>query len=256
MEFADIILEEKDLVKKIEIISFLKKKEKIFFDTSVILKAEITKQFMDIMNIDVDKNKVITACLVYGFKRINSPQEIQRIKKEGKLDYEYLKSLGFNDRFCKICSEYNRYNEKEGYVREKEGDILELVDNFGGLIMHRPERLAFPIEDAIQVLEYKNLHHKNNRYLEEFKKFINIMEAIETKRMVGSYTKLQNCFNMLKREDIAGAVRAIYDHEDRIAIAIGLDVDGNPQTRLENVGKFSARLMELNKIENEEKKGK
>ena len=119
--------------------------------------------------------------------------------------------------------------------------------------MHRPERLAFPIEDAIQVLEYKNLHHKNNRYLEEFKKFINIMEAIETKRMVGSYTKLQNCFNMLKREDIAGAVRAIYDHEDRIAIAIGLDVDGNPQTRLENVGKFSARLMELNKIENEEK---
>ena len=101
MEFADIILEEKDLVKKIEIISFLKKKEKIFFDTSVILKAEITKQFMDIMNIDVDKNEVITACLVYGFKRINSPQEIQRIKKEGKLDYEYLKSLGFKATF--IC---------------------------------------------------------------------------------------------------------------------------------------------------------
>lgn len=252
MEFADIILEEKDLIRKIEIISFFKKKEMVFFDTGVILKAEITKQFVNTMNIDVDMNEIITECLVYGFKRINSPQEIERIKTEGKRDYEFLKSLGFSDRFCKICTEYNRYNESDGYVREKEEDILELVENFGGLIMHRPERLAFPVEEAMQVLEYKNLNKKNNRYLEEFKKFINIMEAIEVNGMMGAYTKLQNCFNILKRDDISGAVRAIYDHEERMAIAVGLDVEDDFVIKTKDIGKFSARLNELNKQEKKE----
>ena len=74
MNFAEILLEEKDLVKKIEIVSLYKKKEKVFFDTSVVLKAGIAKQFIETMNLDVDKNKVLTACLVYSFKRINTPQ--------------------------------------------------------------------------------------------------------------------------------------------------------------------------------------
>ena len=41
---------------------------------------------------------------------------------------------------CKICEEQNRYSGST--PREKESDILELVDNFGGMLMHRPERIA------------------------------------------------------------------------------------------------------------------
>ena len=57
--------------------------------------------------------------------------------------------------------------------------MLELVENFGGLIMHRPERLAYPIDEAMQILEVKNLNNKHNRYLKDFKKFIEIMEDVE-----------------------------------------------------------------------------
>lgn len=179
MNFAEIILNEKDFIKKIETVYLFQKKEKVYFDTSVVLKAGIAKQFIETMKIDVDENLVLTACLVYSFKRINSPQEISRIRKEAENDYQYIKSLGFDEKFCKICSEYNRRNEPEGYVREKEGDVLELVENFGGLIMHRPERLAYPIDEAMEILEVKNLNNAHNRYLEEFKKFIEIMEDIQ-----------------------------------------------------------------------------
>ena len=54
--FAQYMLNEPDFIKKIEIASFLKKKKNTFFNTSVILKAEITREFMSVMKIDVDKN--------------------------------------------------------------------------------------------------------------------------------------------------------------------------------------------------------
>ena len=52
----------------------------------------------------------------------------------------YLKTLGFSDRFCKICSEVNRYNEIE--EREKESDILEgqmEISDYPGIV---PEEVA------------------------------------------------------------------------------------------------------------------
>lgn len=252
MNFADILLQEKDLVKKIEIVAYYKKKNDIFFDTSVILKAGIAKQFIETMNLDIDMNKVLTACLVYSFKRINTPKEIERIKTEEKKDYEYLLSLGFKEDFCKICREYNRYNEKDGYVRDKEGDVLELVENFGGLILHRPERIAFPVDEAMQVLELKNLKNKRNRYLKDFKKFIEIMEDIEVGR-IGSYSKLQKSFNLLKRDDISGAVRALYEHEIRIAEAIGLEIESfDGKKTIKDTGKFMTKVLENNKKEEEE----
>lgn len=90
---------------------------------------------------------------------------------------DYLKTLGFSHRFCKICSEVNRYNEIE--EREKESDILELVDNFGGMLLHRPEREGFKPDEALILLEERNLKGKDNRYLEEFKKFVVAMEEIK-----------------------------------------------------------------------------
>ena len=90
---------------------------------------------------------------------------------------EYLSTLGFSSRFCKICSEVNRYNEIE--EREKESDILELVDCFGGMLLHRPEREGFKADEALILLEERNLKGKDNRYLEDFKKFVVAMEDIK-----------------------------------------------------------------------------
>ena len=88
-----------------------------------------------------------------------------------------IKSLLIQYRkFCKICLEHNRYNDNK--VREKESDILELVDQFGGMLLDRPERVAFPIEEALILLENRNLKNCNNAYLNEFKEFINIVKEI------------------------------------------------------------------------------
>ncbi len=78
------------------------------------------------------------------------------------------------DRFCKICTEVNRYLNNED--RENESDILELVDNFGGLVLDRPERKGFPIEEAMNLIESRNLKDANNKYLKQFKEFIYLKE--------------------------------------------------------------------------------
>ena len=41
--FAEYILEEKDFTKKMEIMFYLQKKAKIFFDKSVMFKTELAK---------------------------------------------------------------------------------------------------------------------------------------------------------------------------------------------------------------------
>ena len=179
-KFANMILGEKNFLKKLDLAVFLAKKDNNFFDTSVIYKAEITKLFVNKMQIEeIDENEVITAAIMYTCKKVDSAREIERIKKEKNKDFEYLKSLGFSDRFCKICLEHTRYNQpEENYEREPEGDILELVENYVGLTMHREDRMAFPIDEAIDLIENKNLQGKYNRYLNLFKEFVEIMEEI------------------------------------------------------------------------------
>ena len=176
-KFADYILSEENCTKKMEIVYYLQKRTGIFFDNSVILKTQLAKYFIEIMNLDVDKNLVLTACLLYDCKKNDSPQNLDKVKQYPRMSAEFLKTLGFSDRFCKICEQHSRYSEDLG-EREKESDILELVDQFGGMLLHRPERMAFSVEDAICLLEYRNLKGKENRYLEQFKEFVRKMEGI------------------------------------------------------------------------------
>lgn len=175
--FADYILSEKDYIKKMEIAYYLHKREGIFFDTSVILKTEIARMFIEKMKLDVDENLVITACLLCGCKKSNNPQDFSKFKSYAKDGAEYLKTLGFDDRFCKICEEMNRYSGSE--PREPESDILELVDNFCGMVLDRPERRGFPLDEALVLMEYRNLKGKYNRYLEDFKKFVYLKEEVQ-----------------------------------------------------------------------------
>lgn len=174
--FADYILAEKDLVKKMEIVYYMKKREKIFFDNSVILKTEIARLFIETMKLDVDENLVLTACLLYACKKNTMSHDLDSIKRYAIDGAEYLETLGFSKRFCKICTQVNRYLGDED--REKESDILELVDNFGGLVLDRPERKGYPIDEALNLIENRNLKDKHNIYLEKFKTFMCLKEGV------------------------------------------------------------------------------
>ena len=175
--FAEYILSEPDYIKKMEIVYYLQKRTNIFFDNSVIFKAEIAKMFIDDMGIDdVDENVLLTACLLCFCKKSNDPQDLSKVKSYAKEGAEYLATLGFDERFCKICEEVNRYSGSE--PREKESDILELVDNFCGMLLNRPERRGFPVDEALILLEFRNMKVKQNRYLEKFKQFVIVTEQI------------------------------------------------------------------------------
>ena len=174
--FADYILSEKDWIRKMEIMHYLKKKTGIFFDKSVIFKTYLAKLFLENTDLGLDNNEIITACLLCNCKKMDNPQDINRIKSYAKDGAIYLKELGFSDRFCKICEEVNRYSGSN--PREKESDVLELVDNFGAMLLDRPERIAFKPDEAIVLLEYRNLKDKHNIYLNEFTNFANQMEKI------------------------------------------------------------------------------
>ena len=175
--FADYILNEKDYAKKLEITYYLQKRTGIFFDNSVILKTELARMFMEDIDLCVDKNLVITACLLCGCKKKKDATDINTIRNYAQDGAKYLSTLGFDKRFCKICEEVNRYSGSN--PREPESDILELVDNFGGLVLDRPERRGFPIDEALVLTEYRNLKGCNNRFMEQFKEFIFMEEGIK-----------------------------------------------------------------------------
>lgn len=207
------ILAEKDLFKKIELVYYLKNKLNLFFDNSVLLKLELANMFVDSLCLQVDKNKVLTSCLIYSLNKIDGIYEKSRIKTKKKEDFKFLQSLGIPEDVCKICMEYNRINQTQKYTREKEGDVLELVENFGGMLLHREDRPAYSVRDAIDLLENKYLVEKQNQFLEDFKFFIDVME--ESSKL-GVITSLQRKINKIKRSDISAGIRVLYDNRDSI----------------------------------------
>lgn len=191
--FANYILNENDWVRKMEIMYYLEKKGNVFFDKSVILKTELAKLFVEIMNIEeVDENMVITACLLCNSRKPSNFSDINKVKSYAKDGAEYLERLGFSKRFCKICEEVNRYSKSE--PRDKESDILELVDNFGGMLLDRFDRIAFKPDEALLLLEYRNLKGNKNIYLEQFTQFIEKIQRahIGLNRSIEYLSKLMN----------------------------------------------------------------
>ena len=175
--FAEYILSEKDWIKKMEIMYYLEKRGNIFFDNSVVFKTEILKLFLDNTSFGFDENMLITACLLCNCKKIDNFSDMNKVKTYALEGAQYLATLGFDKRFCRICEQVNRYSGSE--PREPEADVLELVDQFGGMLLDRPERIGFKVDEALVLLEFRNLKGKENRYLETFKNFVNRMEAIK-----------------------------------------------------------------------------
>ena len=204
--FAEYILSEKDLLSKMEITYYLSKKRKIFFDKSVVFKTEIARNFLNYAKLDVNPNTILTACLLCNCRKIDNAQDLESIHSYAKKGAEYLHTIGFSDRFCKICEEVNRYSNSN--PREKEGDILELVDHFGGMLLDRPERIGFKPDEAMVLLEYRNLKDVENVYLQEFKGFVEFMEKINMheftsmtalNRLVKIYNDTENIGNFMQK---------------------------------------------------------
>ena len=55
---------------------------------------------------------------------------------------------------------------------------MELADQFGGMLLDRPERIAFKTDEALVLLEYRNLKDRYNQYLPDFKQFVSEMEGV------------------------------------------------------------------------------
>lgn len=181
--FADYILNEKELAAKMEITYYLSKKTGIFFDKSVIFKTELARLFLNYAtDIEVDKNLVLTACLLCNCKKVEGAQMLEKLKTYAKEGADYLREMGFDKKFCKICQEVNRYSESN--PREKESDILELVDNFGGMLLDRPERIGLKPDEALVLLEHRNLKDRYNRYLNTFSNFVAMIENIKIEDIV------------------------------------------------------------------------
>ncbi len=210
--FAEYILSEKDFIKKIDAMIFLKKKNKVFFNVSVIMKTEILREFMSVMKIDVDRNLVLTASLMYDCLKVESPEQINKTRKMDECYRNYLKNLGFSERFCNICIGHDRQYKIDN--RENESDLLEIVDQFGAMLLHRSDRLAYSVEEAMDLLKNKNLAKVNNQYLGLFEEFVDIMEDMEVLQL-GLLTRFQKDMNCLKRDDISGAVRELYNTFER-----------------------------------------
>lgn len=212
---AEYVLNEPDFIKKVEVANYLKKKNNIYFNTQVILKAEIARQFIDYMEInDFDRNFVLSACLMFDCLKIDSPEEVKRLEKSQEEYKDYLLSLGFDERFCKVCNEHSRVGHDPKEKRELESDILELVDQFGGLLVNRSDRLAFTVPEALEVMMNINLKSVDNVYKEKFAEFVDIMENVDETK-VGLLTRFQNNMNCVKRNDIPDAVRVLYETSER-----------------------------------------
>ena len=213
--FAEYILEEQDLAAKMEIVYYLSKKSKIFFDKSVVFKTEIARMFLNYAKLDIDKNLILTACLLCNVKKINNAQDIESVHTYAKKGAEYLSGLGFNKIFCKICEEVNRYSGSN--PRERESDILELVEQFGGMLLDRPERIGFKPDEALVLLEHRNLKDTYNRYLDIFMDFVNFLEKINMseltsmpalRRLVKIHNETKSIMDFIKE--------VVYNYEPKI----------------------------------------
>ena len=213
--FAEYILNEEDLASKMEIVYYLSKKRKIFFNKSVILKTEIARMFLKYSKINVDKNLVLTACLLCNCKKVDNAQDLQKVHTYAKEGADYLKELGFSKRFAKICEEVNRYSNSN--PRERESDILELVDQFGGMLLDRPERIGFKPDEALVLLEHRNLKDEYNRYLNTFVEFVNFMEKIEIDDLV-NMTALRRLVKIHNEtEELTKFIKeVIYNYEPKV----------------------------------------
>lgn len=206
--FASYILNETDWAKKLEIMYYLKKKTGIFYDNTVVFKTLITKQFLDYLkeknpDNNLDENLIITARLLCDCLKKENSTDLEDIRSYAKKGAEYLSKLGFDERFCRICEGVNRYTISQN--REPESDIIELTDQFGGMLLDRPERIGFKADEALVLLQFRNLKDKDNKFMSQFIKFVNYLEKIDNlikENIKGGLTSQADIYNRMNIEEV------------------------------------------------------
>ena len=233
-EFAEYILNEEDLIAKEEIIYFLAPKLGINFDKATIFKTEIARMFLKYTKIRLDHNLILTACLLCNCKKVDDAQKIGKVQTYAIEGAQLLKKLGFDARFCKICEGVNRYSEQER--REPESDILELVDQFGGMLLDRPERIGLNPDEALVLLEHRNLKNEYNRYLDTFMNFVDFIEKINMsgvtsmpalKRLYKIHNESSNVIDFIKE--------VVYSYEPKLDKLIEKQIDKLANDMFEDV---------------------
>lgn len=242
MNFADYILSEKNLTEKMKIMMYFKRKNDCFFDNTVILKTEIARMFIEHTKPDIDANIILTACLLYGCKKTAIAFDLNKVKTYASEGAEYLSTLGFNEKFCRICEQVNRYNKYK--KRDKEGDFLEIIDNFG-MLLDRDDRRAFTPVEAIFILEHENLKGKKNVYLSEFKEFVMEMENVESLGLDKTkiITNWQRSINKLYKYDVPSGINAAIANrmESLKAYIEGKKIERNKNGIRDNKQKINAQ---------------
>ena len=147
--------------------------------------------FLKYTEAKLDHNIILTACLLCNCKKVDDAQKLGKVETYALEGAQHLKKLGFDEKFCRICEGVNRYSGIK--PREPESDILELVDQFGGMIIDRPERVGFAPDEALVLLEHRNLKSEYNRYLEIFRTFVEEMEKVYIQGVVNTtvFARLQ-----------------------------------------------------------------
>lgn len=173
----EYVLNEKNLYGKMDIVRRLAEKGHMFFDKSVVFKTELLNMFLKCEKLDVDTNFILTVSLLCNCKKIDNAQDIEKIHSYARNGAELLRKYGFSNKFCKVCEEINRYSGSE--PRENESDILELIDQFGGMLLNRPERTGFLPDEALMLLKERNLKGVENKYLNQFENFVNEVEKVQ-----------------------------------------------------------------------------
>lgn len=241
-EFAEYILNEKDLIAKEEIIYFLASKLGIKFDKSIVFKTEIARMFLEYTNIKLDHNLILTACLLCNCKKVDNSQKLGKVQTYAIEGARHLAKLGFDARFCKICEGVNRYSEQD--KREPESDILELVDQFGGMLIDRPERVGLHPDEAMVLIEHRNLKGEYNRYLEIFRDFALIFDKVYIHGVVNTtvFARLQKLIRESK--DVPEFVKKLsIDYSVTVDEKIK-EVLKNNETNLDNKSMFSNETKE------------
>ena len=121
------------------------------------------------------------------------------------------------------------------------------------IILHRENRLAYNVEDAIDILANKNLSSKENIFLEDFLFFADVMENIKLSGGIGVLTKLQKQINKIKKLDISSAIRIVYDLRDSLENTVNFketelfEDNINYMKLLKKANKKTIELFEYNK---------
>lgn len=235
-DFATYILNEEDHVQKMIIAYYLSKKTDIFFDKTIILKTEIVKIFIDYAKLNVDRNTALTAMLLCNCKKIENIQKKEKLETYAKRGAEYLSTLGFNKRFCKICEGINRYSELKS--REPESDVLELVDQFIGIILDSRFTSGTTTEEAFIILKERNLKDSYNRYLDDFQVFLREMEKITIKGNVDVPVIKKLILLHNTTSNIKSFISTIgNEYDEKINIAIEKSVKNQMKSELKESGK-------------------